>query len=654
MTIGRARIAYGGDYNPEQWPEEVWPEDVRLMQEAGVDLATVGVFAWARIEPRPGEYDFGWLDRVLDLLHAGGIGVDLATATASPPAWLARMDPGSLPVRADGTQLWPGSRQAYCPSSVTYRERALALVERMAARYAGHPALELWHVGNEFGCHVSECFCERSATRFRDWLRARYQGDLDRLNRAWGTTFWSQHYGEWEEIAPPRATPTFPNPSQGMDWRRFGSDELLDHHRAERDMIRRHSPDVPVTTNFMGMFRPLDYWRWAAEEDVVSQDTYPDPSDPAAPVGVALVCDLMRGLGRGRPWMLMEQASSRVNWRRRNVPKRPGQLRLWSLQAVARGADAVLYFQWRQSVAGAEKWHSAMVGHDGALRADVVELGRELAGLSDVVGASVPARTALLFSWENWWSLSQPGQPAWDLDYPAEVRRWYAALWSANVAVDVVPPGADLSGHALVLAPLLHLVTQADVDSLRSFVDGGGTLVVGFWSGVVDERDHVRTGAYPAALRDLLGLVVADYAPLADGAAATVRLAGGETCRVTQWTERLVPAADTEVLASYTDGELAGLPAVTRHRHQGRGVVYYVSAPLAPAAMAAVMDRARADAGVESSAAGLPPGVEAIRRGPALFLLNHGDEPVDVSAEGTDVHLAPRSATVLRSPRPPG
>jgi beta-galactosidase len=641
------RLGYGGDYNPEQWPEQVWADDVRLMQAAGVNLATVGVFSWARIEPRPGEYDFGWLDRVLDLLHAGGIGVDLATATASPPPWLARLDPDSLPVRADGSRLWTGSRQAYCPSSQSYRDRALSLVDHIAARYGQHPALELWHVGNEFGCHVSECFCDRSATRFRAWLAARYGDDLDRLNQAWGTAFWSQHYAQWAEVWPPRITPTLPNPSQRLDWRRFCSDELLDHYRAERDVLRRHTPDMPVTTNFIGFFPPLDYWRWAPELDVIAQDSYPDPADDGAPVDAAMAGDLMRGLGRGRPWLLMEQASARVNWRRRNAPKRPGQLRLWSLQAVARGADAVLYFQWRQSVAGAEKWHSAMVGHDGEVRPDVAELGRELAGLSDVVGARVPARTALLFSWDNWWALSQPGQPAADLDYPAEVRRLYAPLWAANVPVDVLPPGADLAGYRLVLVPTLYLITDSDADRLRSFVDDGGTLLVGFWSGLVDERDHVRAGAYPGALRDLLGIRVAEYAPLGENATAGVRFAEGRVCQVRQWTERLVPDPDTEVLASYADGDLAGLPAVTRNRY-GRGVAYYVSAPLPPAGVAAVLDRARADAGVAPTVAGLPAGVEAVRRGPALFLLNHGDDEVTCRVLDGEVRLGARDAVVLR------
>ena len=559
---------FGGDYNPEQWPEDVWPDDVALMRAAGVTLATVGVFAWARLEPRPGEYEFGWLDRVVELLHGGGIAVDLATATASPPPWLARIDPASLPVRADGSRLWPGSRQAFCPSSTGYRERALALVERLAARYGDHPAVVLWHAGNESGNHVWECFCDRSAERFREWLRDRH-GDLDTLNATWGTSFWSQRYAEWAEVIPPRATPTFPNPGQRLDWHRFCSDELLGHYLAEREVLRRHS-DRPVTTNFVG-FRPaVDCWAWAPHLDVVSQDTYQDPADPRTAVDAAMVADLMRGLGGGRPWLLMEQTTARVNWRDRNVAKRPGQYRSWSLQAVARGADGVLHFQWRQSVAGAEKWHSAMVGHDGAVRPEVAALGAELAGLTGVTGEPVAAATALVFSWPSWWAQSQPAQPAADLDHLGEARRWYAAAWDENVTVDFARPGADLSGYRLVLLPTVYLLADDEVAALEAYVDGGGTLLVGCWSGLVDERDQVPTGRYPARLRDLLGVTVAEHLPLA--APAAVRLDGADH-EVEGWSERLVPDPGTEVLGRYAGGDLDGAAAVTRH-----GRVFYASA----------------------------------------------------------------------------
>jgi beta-galactosidase len=628
---------FGGDYNPEQWPEQAWSDDVALMRAAGVTLATVGVFAWARLEPSPGEYDFGWLDRVIELLHDGGIAVDLATATASPPPWLARIDPGSLPVRADGGRLWPGSRQAVCPSSTSYRERALALVERLAARYGDHPAVVLWHAGNESGNHVWECFCDRSAVRFREWLRERY-GDLDTLNTAWGTSFWSQRYAEWSEVIPPRATPTFPNPGQRLDWHRFCSEELLAHYLAEREVLRRHS-DRPVTTNFVGLRPTVDCWSWAPHLDVVSQDTYQDPADPRTAVDAAMVADLMRGLGGGRPWLLMEQTTARVNWRDRNVAKRPGQYRSWSLQAVARGADGVLHFQWRQSAAGAEKWHSAMVGHDGAVRPEVAALGAELAGLTGLAGEPVAASTALVFSWPSWWAQSQPAQPAADLDHLEEARRWYAAAWDENVTVDFARPGADLSGYRLVLLPTVYLLADTEVDALEAYVAGGGTLLVGCWSGLVDERDQVPAGRYPGRLRELLGVTVAEHLPLAGPA---VILLDGVEHEVEVWSERLVPDQGAEVLGRYAGGDLDGAPAVTRH-----GRVFYASAPLPPAAARALLARAAAAAGVEPVLAGVPAGVEAVRRGDVLTVINHTDDPVDVPVPARPIRVGPRDAVMV-------
>src|SRR5438067_2193100 len=313
------------------------------MREAGVNLVSVGIFSWSRLEPEEGTFDFAWLDRVLDLLHEGGIQVDLATATASPPPWLSHQHPEMLPVLADGVRLWPGARQHYCPSSPIYRSAARRLVEAMADHYAKHPSLVMWHVGNEYGCHVPACYCDVSAAAFREWLHARY-GSIVKLNEAWGTDFWSQRYGSWDEIVPPRRTPTWPNPSQQLDFLRFSSDALLECYDAEHEVLKKATPNVPVTTNFMVGFKPLDYWKWASHEDLVSLDSYPDPSDPASGMRAAMAGDLMRSLGHGRPWILMEQSSSRVNWREVNLPKAPGQMRLWSFQAVAHGADGVMSF----------------------------------------------------------------------------------------------------------------------------------------------------------------------------------------------------------------------------------------------------------------------------------------------------------------------
>jgi beta-galactosidase len=635
-------LLYGGDYNPEQWPEPTWAEDARLMRQAGVNLVTVGVFAWAWLEPRPGEYDLAWLDRVLDLLHEHRVKVDLATATASPPPWMGHRHPESLPVDADGHRLWYGSRQAWCPSSEAYRSAAVALVERLAGRYAGHPALAMWHVGNEYGCHVDACWCDRCAERFRAWLRRRH-GDLDGLNRAWGTDFWSQRYGDWDEVIPPRRAPYTSNPTQQLDFRRFSSDNLLECFQAERDTLARLSPGVPVTTNFMGLFKPLDYWRWAAREDLVSHDWYPDPEDPRSHLLGALGFDLMRSLGGGRPWLLMEQAPSAVNWRARNRPKRPGQMRLWSLQAVARGADGICFFQWRASRAGAEKFHSGMVPHagpDSRTFREVSALGAELGRLGEVAGARVPAEVALLLDWPSWWASELDSHPSADFRLLDVLLAHYAPLWEAGVTVDLAHPEADLSGYRLAVAPNLYLVTDAAAANLIAFVAGGGTLLLSCFSGIVDEHDQVRLGGYPAPFRELLGLRVEELWPLPAGETLPVRSAGLGPFAGALWAE-VVHGEGAEVLAEVDGGDLDGTPVLLRHRH-GAGTGWYLATRPEPAAMARILGRACAEAGVRPTAP-VVAGVEAVRRGGAggswLFLLNHDDRPVEAPVPTPAVDL---------------
>lgn len=646
-------IKYGGDYNPEQWPREVWDEDVRLMQRGGVNLATVGVFSWARLEPRPGEYDFAWLDDVLDTLHAGGIRVDLATATASPPPWLAKLHPETLPVTEEGVRLAVGSRQQYCPSSPAYRERARRLVERLVERYAGHPALELWHVNNEYGCHVSHCYCDVSAAGFREWLEARY-GSVDELNRAWGTAFWSQRYDSFDEVEPPRAAPTFRNPTQLLDFDRFSSDELLACYRAEVEVIRAGS-DVPITTNFMGFFKPVDYWAWAPHVDIVSDDTYPDPADPASPSYAAMVRDLMRSLGGGAPWILMEQSPSAVNWRSRNAPKAPGQMRAWSYQSVARGADGILFFQWRQSKAGSEKFHSGMVPHGGTdtrVWREIEQLGGELARLSGpeagVEGRGVPSSVAIALDWHSWWAIEQPASPA-SVSYVATLFAWHRALTSLGVAVDFVRADGDLSGYRVVVAPAHFVATDAQVSSLAAFAESGGTLVVGFGTAITDEHLHVRLGGYLGApLRRALGVWVEEFAPPAApdlrdtglGEVPAVPLDGdvfGGEATGSTWAE-FVRVDDAETLATFTEGALAGWPAVTRRSVGGGGAAWYVATVPEPEALRRLAERVIAEAGVDAPApAASGSQVEVVRRGDVVFVINHGADDATLSIDGTDV-----------------
>ncbi|WP_336214061.1 beta-galactosidase [Nonomuraea sp. LPB2021202275-12-8] len=620
-------IGYGGDWNPEQWPEETWAEDVALMREAGVNQVSVGIFSWSLVEPVEGRYEFGWLDRVMDLLAAGGVRAFMATPTAAPPPWFGRTYPEALPVDADGRVLFHGSRQGFCPSSPVYRDKALAIVERIGERYRDHPALAMWHVHNEYGCHNSRCYCDASAAAFRGWLVARY-GTLDALNEAWGTAFWSQRYSDWGQILPPRATPSFHNPGQQLDFRRFSSDALLDLYRAERDLLAGLAPQVPATTNLMaGAHWDMDYWSFAREVDVVSNDHYLIGKDPH--IDLAFAADLSRSLGRGRPWLLMEHSTSAVNWQGVNRAKRPGELRRNSVQHLARGADAIMFFQWRASRAGAEKWHSAMLPHAGTgtkVWREVVGLGGLLKDAAEVAGSTVTSDVAILLDYGSVWAQDHPAQPT-TLHKPVEViKSWHAELWKLGVTCDVVHPESDLSGYRLVLVPALYLVTDHGATNLERFVADGGTVLAGPYSGIADEHDRIRLGGYPGAWRDLLGVTVEEFFPLEEG--ESVELAGGGIGAV--WSE-LAHATTATVLDTYVTGE----PAWTRNEWEG-GAAHYLTTLLAGADLARVLGAVCAEAGVPVSAT---PGVEMVRRAHAdgrgyLFVINHSGADVVVAATG--------------------
>lgn len=651
-------LCFGGDYNPEQWSPEVWREDVALMRQAGVNLVTVGVFSWSSLEPEPGRYEFGWLDEVLDLLHDNGIKVNLATPTASPPPWFSLAHPEALPVSSDGVRLTHGSRDTYCVCAPAYRKAAAGIATVLADRYAGHPALAMWHVHNEYG---SYCYCDLAASAFRRWLQERY-GELERLNAAWTTAFWSQGYSAWEQIQPPRKTQYLANPTHALDYRRFLSDELLAAYCEQRDILNERTPFVPVTTNFVfAPWAPVDHARWAEEVDLVALDHYPETADIGAEEQTAFCADLARGWAGGGPWLLMEQASSVLNEGGRMHTKEPGRMARLSLSHIARGSRGAMFFQWRASRGGSEMYHAAMVPHagpDSRIFREVAELGALLPAIAEIDEGRPDADVAILWDAESWWALQAPILPSPRLDYLAAVRAMHRQFWRAGVGVDFVAPGTDLSRYRLVVVPSLYLTSDASADSLGEYVESGGHALVTYFSGIVDENVQVRLGGYPGAFTSLLGLRVDEFYPLADGEA--VGLTGGGEGTI--WSES-VHLAGAEAITTYAEGPLAGMPAITRHPY-GNGQAWYASTQLTDDAFAPLIAQALHEAG--QPLPNHPAGVELIRRTSDttqwLIAINHTNHPADLPANGLDlltgkpIHttltLTPGTTAIIRTPHP--
>jgi len=646
---GTGQLVYGCDYNPEQWDASVWDEDVRLMKEAGVNLVAVNIFGWADLEPEQGVFRFENLDAVMDLLAENGIGVNLGTGTSSTPAWLTTAHPEALPRMADGTNRWPGGRQAFCPSSPIYRERAVALVEQVSARYGSHPALRLWHVSNELGCHNSLCYCDVSAEAFRGWLRARYE-TLDSLNAAWGTAFWSQRYSAWEQILPPRLTLSATNPTQTLDFNRFSSDELLAHYSAEEAVLRRNS-DAPITTNFMvaAHIRNQDYWTWAPEMDVIANDHYVDHRLNSPLAELAFAADTTRGLAQGRPWLLMEHSTGAVNWQPRNIAKGPGEMLRTSLTHLARGADGLCFFQWRASLQGSEKFHSAMIPHagtDSQIWRDVVDLGSSLGKLREIAGTTVHADVALVFSWEAWWAHDQESHPSSDVRYIEQVQAAHKALWDAGLTVDVVAPGADLSAYKLAVVPNLYLVRDDHAAVISDFVAGGGSAFITFFSGIVDENERVRPGGYPGAFRELLGIRSEEFFPL--DPAHPLTLDNGSLASL--WSEA-IRLTTAEAMLSFATGHHVGSPAVTRNRF-GAGEAWYAGTVLDGGVLKDLLLRAAVTAGVRIP--DVQSGLESVtRRGSGheyVFLINHSTEDRKHRVSGVELLTSEAVADVVVVP----
>ncbi|WP_411722032.1 beta-galactosidase [Mycetocola sp.] len=651
-------FAFGGDYSPEQWPEKVWLEDIQLMRRAGVNSVNLGVFSWGLIEVADGEFDFGWLDRIMGLLHEGGIGVNLATPTAAPPIWLLQAHPEILPVNDNGIRAAQGGRLGWSPSSATFRRYALRVVEKLAERYGEHPALRLWHVSNELGNENAKCFSDETGRAWQRWLEATFT-TIDALNEAWGTAFWGHHYTSFGQLQPPRYSRTGHNPGLLLDFERFSSDALLDHYRAEREVLRRITPRVPVTTNFMVQNHPGvgDYRAWAGEVDLVSNDHYTIGIDPERHGELAFSADRVRGMAGGDPWLLIEHSTSAVNWQARNRAKSAGELARNSLAHIARGAEGALFFQWRQSTAGSEQFHSAVVPHAGAntkVYREAEALGATLSAIAEVAGSRVEtASVAMLFDYDAASALRSGRKPTVDINSLAVALELHRALTARGIAVDIIHPSDDLDGYTAVLVPTLFLMTGENAGRLTAWVSAGGHAVVTYFSGIVNEHNRVH-GTYPGVLRDLLGVRVEEIFPLFEDERVT--LDNGWTGSI--WTE-LTHLDGATAVAGYATGELEGVPAITRNT-VGAGSASYVATHLDAESTGALVDDLVSRANLRPVAVA-DRGLELTRRvgddRSWLFAINHSPDPLHLDAAGLDLvtgnrfeagAVAPGSVVVLR------
>lgn len=612
LTENGRGIAFGGDYNPDQWSEETWDDDVRLMKKAGVNTVALAIFSWDRIQPQENRWDFGWLDRIIDKLGKAGIATDLASATATAPLWLYESHPEVLPRDKYGHPVNAGSRQSWSPTSPVFKEYALTLCRKLAERYGSNPYVTAWHMGNEYGWNNREDYSDNALEAFRAWCRRKY-GTIDALNQAWGTTFWGQEMNDFDEVLIPRfmGADSMVNPGQKLDFERFGNDMLLDFYKAERDAIAEICPDKPFTTNFMVSTDQccMDYADWANEVNFVSNDHYFHEGGEMHLDELACSDALMDSFALGKPWYVMEHSTSAVQWKPLNMRKRKGETVRDSLAHVAMGADAINFFQWRASAFGAESFHSAMVPHAGEdtkLFRQVCELGETLRTLADagVQGSELErSDTAILFSAESEWATRSETLPSMKLNHWHDVRDWYRAFLDAGTRADIMPLKYDWSDYKTVVLPTVLMLSAVDTRRLADFAAAGGRVVVGYATGLIDENFHTWLGGYPGAgnglLRDMLGIRGEEFNILGSGVEGepeAIRLgAGGEvaledaaalngaTTRL--WQNDVTVTGDrTQVLAMYAgeeadEWELDGMAAVTRNPY-GAGEAYFVGCDL--------------------------------------------------------------------------
>lgn len=594
MSEKLKRMLYGGDYNPNQWGREVWKEDMQIFRNAHINSATINVFSWAKLQPSEEEYNFQELDEIVEMLSKEGYDIVLATSTAALPAWMVKKYPETIRTDYYGRHHKFGDRHNACPNSPVFQKYAAALVEREAERYGANPHVTVWHVSNEY---CGECYCENCEKAFRVWLKKKYH-TIDALNRAWNMEFWGHTVYEWDEIVLPNVLGDGTADGKktnfagiSIDYRRFNSDGMLKNYNMERDIIRKYAPNAIITTNFMGTYKGLDYFKWAKEIDMISWDCYPGYDTP--PGYISMCHDLMRGL-KNAPFMLMEQTPSQQNWQAYNALKKPGQLRAQSYQTLAHGADTIQYFQLRKSIGGCEKFHGAVIDHSGTEKTrvfqEVKQIGAEVEKIgSQLLGSKNKADVGIIFDWDTYWALEYSCGPSVDLRYVDQIYKYYQFFYDRNIAVDMISVNSDFSKYRIIAAPVMYMVKEGMKEALETFVSNGGILILTYLSGIVNETDNVHLGGYPGPLRELAGIWVEETDALSPERKNRVKFADGTVfqCEIVCDLIHLEKAVS---LAMYEEDFYAGMPAVTENSYN-QGFVYYLGSSMDKEGIAAILQK---------------------------------------------------------------
>lgn len=636
-------LAHGCDYNPEQWLKypDILKKDVEMMKKAGINCVTLGVFSWSVYEPAEGEFHFDWLREIMDHLYENGIYTILATPTGARPAWLDEKYPEAMRVSRSGVRNHHGVRHNFCMSSEKYREKTAVLDRKLAEQFGHHPGLLMYHISNELG---GECYCPKCVKRFQDYLAEKFDHDIEKLNDAWWTTFWSHRYDSFEQVEPPFSNGEGSIMGLNMEWKRFTTWNMADFLQYEIDVLRSVSPDVPVTTNFMMLYNGLDYRELEKKIDVISWDSYPRFHNDYETMTDTMLENafhntVMRSMKRDKPFMLMESAPGLVNWHDYNKMKRPGVHRLFGIQTVACGSDTVQYFQWRKGRGSFEQHHGAVVDHlgtdDTRVFREVEELGALLKKLAPVAGTVVKARTAMLFDWDNRWAIQEAKMLG---SHTKKYEEICIGIWKEfakmGVEMDIIPSDGDMSGYDVLVAPMLYQLQPQTAEKLKAFVKRGGQLLATYLTGYVDKNQLCYLGGFPGdGLSELFGVISEEIDTLYPSDSNAVCFPDGEEWEVKEYAEYL-RVKDAEVLAAYKEDYYQGTAAVTCKEY-GEGSAYYVAARISPAQMRPLFMKMLEK--VNITAKSLPADVERHERSGGdnryVFYLNHGEMPAELEVE---------------------